>query len=99
MEENDFPESLQHRYISIGTAHECFCSLYYLLFRTAQPPKSSFVFIAFRPQLFKQAHDEYNDDGLDALYHHLVLVLYESGCHITMKYSSMLSIHPCALTL
>lgn len=58
-----------------------------------------FVFIALPPQPFKQACDEYNDDGLDALYHHLVLVPYESQCHIIMKYSSTLSFHPCALPL
>lgn len=40
--------------------------------------------------LLKQAYDEYNNDGLDALYHHLVVVLYEIGCRITMKYSSAL---------
>lgn len=33
------------------------------------------------PRPFKQGHDEYNDDGPDALYHHLVPVLYEWGPH------------------
>lgn len=40
-----------------------------------------YCFKPLRP--FKQTCDEYNDDGLDALYHHLAL--YEIGCHITMK--------------
>lgn len=41
--------------------------------------KISIVFIALPPRPFKQARDEYNDDGLGALYHHLVLVLYEGA--------------------
>lgn len=74
-------------------------NIYYHLSLIAEPLKIAFVFIALPPWPFKQARDGYNDDGLDALYHHLVLVLYEIGYHITMKYSSTLSIHPSALPL
>lgn len=100
MKETDFPEitSAQMDIYRPRTSPFWF-SFYYLLSLIAEPLKISFVFIALPPWPFKQACDEYNDDGLDALYHHLVLVLYEIGCHITMKYSSALSIRPSALPL
>lgn len=63
-------------------------SFYYLLSLIAGRHKISFVFIALPPRPFEQARDKYNEDGLDALYHHLELALYESRSHITMKYSS-----------
>lgn len=71
-------------------------SFYYLPFLIAE---ISFVFIASPPWPFQQACDEYNVDGLDALYHHLVLVLFEIGHSIIMKYSSTHSNQPAVLPL
>ena len=63
-------------------------AFYYLFSLIAGRHRISFVVTALPPRPFKQACDKYNDDGLDALYHHLELGLYESRSHITMKYSS-----------
>lgn len=75
MKESDSPESLGHRWLSIAPARVCFCSLF-LLSPLSYCRATSFV-IALPPRPFKQGCDEYNDGGTDALYHHLVLALYE----------------------
>lgn len=63
-----------HQFLSV-------LSFYYLLSLSliAEPLRISLDFIALPPRPFKQARDDSNDDGIDALYHHLVLVLYEIG--------------------
>lgn len=93
-------ELLQHRWISESIAHVSFVLSFHWVLSSiiAEAVKISPVFIALPPRPFKQACDEHYD-GPDALYHHFVFVLDEIGCHITMKYSSTLCIHPSALLL
>lgn len=51
-----------------------------------------FCLYYFTPLAIQAGPYEFDDDGLDALYHHLVLALYEIERRITMKYSSSLCV-------